>query len=186
MNCKPYTSLQATPDFANFEFSSPTLSEPIVRQVKFLSQQGGQSYLVEFRNKPTGKKDDPGWPETKDFLQVIATTIEIIEIYSERYPRRILRFCADSRQKRLVFGTILKGFKELLSPLFLVEAQNPAIFAVEDSARPASFQLSRKAMPYLTVNTVQSTWHGMSRIFDQQFSVAMDKTIRIGMTMPLI
>ena len=89
-------------------------------------------------------------------------------------------------QKRLVFGTILKGFKELLSPLFLIESQNSANFAVEDSARPATFQLSRKAIPYLTVNTVQSTWHGMSRIFDQQFSVAMDKTIRVGVTLPTI
>ena len=139
MSYAPYTNLQATPDFATFQFTSPTLPEPIIRQVRFNGHHDGRIYHAEFRNKPTDKKDDPAWPETRDFLCVVLTTIQIIEIYSERYPRRILLFTGDTARKELVFWTILVRFRHLLVPLFQIEAETPDPDSSDGKGRPCPF-----------------------------------------------
>lgn len=189
----PYPHLEATPDFATFQFHSPILPEPVVRQVRFNNHQGGQIYHVEFRNgdpdkvepnkrestkREPGKKDDPNWPESKDFFCTVLTTLQIIEIYLERYPRRVLRFSGNSPVKALIFGTILARFHHLLVPLFEIEMETPA-------PKPV-FLIRRKSIPWFSLNTVESTWNGTSRIFRDQFSVKMDKRIRIGVTLPSI
>jgi hypothetical protein len=188
MSYAPYTDLQATPDFATFQFTSPTLPEPSVRQVRFNGHQGGGSYHVEFRSKPTDKKDDPAWPESKDFLCVVLTTIQIIEIYSERYPRRILRFIGNAAPKALVFGTILVRFRHLLVPLFQIETETPGLNGSDGGERPWSyaFFMKRKPFPYFSVHTVESTWNGTSRIFNNRFSINLDRRVQIGLTLPTV
>src|SRR5215475_8280016 len=115
MSYAPYTNLQATPDFATFQFNNPTLSDPTIRQVQFNGQQGGRVYYVEFRNRPAGRKDESSWIESRDFHCVVLTTLQILEIYSDRYPRRILRICGNTTPKSQVFGTILTRYSHLLN-----------------------------------------------------------------------
>jgi hypothetical protein len=178
MSYAPYTNLQATPDFANFQFRSPTLPEPTVRQVRFIGQQGGQVYHVEFRNKPVEKKDEAAWPDSKDFLCVVLTLLQIIEIYSDRYPRRILRFSGSTTPKALIFGAILTRYPHLLQPLFQIETELPA--------PSGTFLIKRKPVPYFSIHTVESIWNGTSRIFRNDFSIELDKSIRIGLTLPTL
>ncbi len=199
MPIAPYTDLQATPDFTTFQFTSPTLPEPSIRQVRFNSHQGGRIYHVELRSKPTDKKDDPSWQDSKDFLCVVLTTIQIIEIYSERYPRRILRFSGDTTQKALVFGTMLVRFHHLLAPLFQIETETPGPngsvgkerscpFSGGPGGRDRSyaFLIKRKPFPYFSVHTIESTWNGTSRIFNNRFSIGLDKRVQIGLTLPAV
>jgi hypothetical protein len=174
----PYTNLEATPDFATFQFASPTLPEPTVRQVRFNGHQGGRIYHVEFRNKTADRKDDASWPDSKDFFCTVLTTLRIIEIYSERYPGRVLRLSGDSTTKALVFGTLLGRFYHLLAPLCDIETETPGPSCV--------YQIKRKLCPCFSINTVESTWHGTSRIFHDQYSVKVDKRIRIGVVLPPI
>jgi hypothetical protein len=49
-----------------------------------------------------------------------------------------------------------------------------------------SFVLKRKPIPYLTVHSIHSTWKGLSRLFENRFSIELDKTIRVGLTMPTV
>ncbi|HLI94113.1 MAG TPA: hypothetical protein VKU83_10900 [Puia sp.] len=185
MQYTPYTNLQAAPDFANFNFISPTLPGPIERQVRFISQPGGQIYLVDFRNKPAESKEPPNWPESKDFLLVTCTLLQIVEIYTERYPQRVLRFRADSRLKRLIFLNMALRFENLLSPLFLVDKNDGGLPRPEGDP-VFVFQVQRKPVPFVAINTVQSTWNGTSRIFGKPFKVEIDRSIRVGMTVPVI
>jgi hypothetical protein len=195
----PYTNLQATPDFAAFQFTSPTLPDPTIRQLRFNGQQGGRIYHVEFRSQSFDKKDAPSWQESKDFFCLVLTTIQIIEIYSERYPRRVLRFSGETALKALVFGTILVRFLHLLAPLFQIESETPEHgssggkerswpFAGRPDGKNGSYAylIKRKPVPYFSIHTVESTWNGTSRIFDKRFSIELDKTIRIGLTLPPI
>jgi hypothetical protein len=167
----PYTDLEATADFATFQFISPTLPEPTVRQVRFNGQHGGRIYQVEFRNKTTDRKEDPTWPDSKDFFCTALTVLQIIEIYSERYPGRILRFSADTSAKTRVFGVILGRFHDLLAPLFDVETETPG--------PSCAFRIKRKPIPCFSINTVESTWNGTSQIFHNPFSIKIDKRIRM-------
>lgn len=186
-NCMPYapyTNLEATPDFATFQFISPTLPEPTVRQVRFNGQhgqQGGRIYHVEFRSKIIAGKDDASWPHSKDFFCTALTALQIVEIYSERYPARILRFRGDTAPKALLFGTILSRFHHLLDPLFDIESDVEV-----ERPGPGSpiFQIKRKPIPCFTINTVESIWHGSSQIFHDRYSIKLDKRIRIGLTLP--
>jgi hypothetical protein len=171
----PYTNLEATPDFATFEFISPTLPEPTMRQVRFNGRsnrnQDRHIYHVEFRNNTTDRKDDPSWPDSKDFFCTVLTVLQIIEIYSERYPGRVLRLSGDTMAKARVFGAILGRFHHLLAPLFNVEAEAPG---------PAySFLIKRKPISFFSVNTVESTWNGSSQIFHNPFSIKLDKRVRM-------
>ena len=198
MTFAPYTNLQATPDFAAFQFASPTLSEPAIRQVRFNAHQGGRIYHVEFRNQPADKKDEPSWRDSKDFYCVVLTTVQIIEIYSERYPRRILWFSGNTAIKALVFGTILVRFHHLLAPLFRIETETPGpqgssdgkersgLFGGSPDGKNGSYAylMKRKPFPYFSIHTVESTWNGTSRIFNNRFSIELDKSIRIGLTLP--
>jgi hypothetical protein len=199
MSYAPYTDLQAMPDFATFQFTSPTLPEPMIRQVRFNGHRDGRIYHAEFRNLPTDKKDDPSWPDSKDFLCVVLTTLQIIEIYSERYPRRILRFNGDTAPKALVFGTILVRFRHLLAPIFQIEAETPGPNSSDGKERSCPFSggpggkdrsytflIKRKPFPYFSVHTVESTWNGTSRIFNNRFSIGLDKRIQIGLTLPTV
>jgi hypothetical protein len=199
MSYAPYTNLQATPDFATFQFTSPILPEPIIRQIRFNGHQDGRIYHAEFRNKPTDKKDDPAWPETKDFLCVVLTLLQIIEIYSERYPRRILLFSGDTARKDLVFWTILARFRHLLVPLFQIEAETPDPNGSDGKRRSGPFSgssggkdrsyaflIRRTPFPHFSINTIESTWNGTSRIFNNRFSIGLDKRIRIGLTLPTV
>jgi hypothetical protein len=181
----PYTNLQATTDFASFQFDSPTLPEATTRQVRFIGQQNGRIYHVDLRNKPTGKHDDPSWPDSKDFLCTVVTVIQIIEVYLERYPRRIVRFSGDSPLKAMVFGVILSRFHHLLSPLFQIDTETPGPMNRDDE-RSYAFLIKRKPVPFFSVHTVESTWSGTSRIFNTGFSVGIDKSIRVGLTLPTI
>jgi hypothetical protein len=182
----PYTDLEATPDFATFQFISPTLPESTLRQVRFngqpsqlsqlSGQQGGRIYNVDFRNKTTDRRDDPSWPESKDFFCTVLTALQIIEIYSERYPGRILRFNGDTMAKALVFGAILGRFHHLLAPLFDVEAK--------ERDRSSLFLIKRKPFPCFSISTVESIWNGTSQIFHNRFSIKLDKRVRIGLILP--
>jgi hypothetical protein len=199
MSYAPYYNLQATTDFATFQFSSPTLPEPTIRQIRFIGQQGGQIYQAEFRNRPADKRDDPSWPDSKDFFCVVLTALLIIEAYSERYPRRILRFSGDTTPKALVFGTILTRYHHLLKPLFTIEAETPAPYSAGGNdrfcglsgspganERSYAFVIKRKPVPFFSIHTIESTWNGTSRIFNNDFEIEMDKSIRIGLVMPNI
>lgn len=195
----PYTNLQATPDFAMFQFASPTLPEPTIRQVRFISHQGGRIYHVELRSQPAHKKDDAHWTDSKEFFCAVLTVLQIIEIYSERYPRRILRFCGDTAIKVLFFGTIFERFHHLLAPFFQIEPEMPVRGEGNGKERPCpfaggpegkdrfhAFLVTRKPFPYLSIHTVESTWNGNSRIFNNRFSIELDKSIRIGLTLPTV
>jgi hypothetical protein len=197
----PYTNLEATPDFATFQFISPTLPDATVRQVRFNGQfngqQGGRIYHVDFRNKTTDRRDDPSWPDSKDFFCTVLTVLQIIEIYSERYPGRILLFNGDSMAKALVFGTIAGRFHHLLAPLFDVEAETsgpgrdggkercyPLTGGAEERDRSYLFLVKRKPFPCFSISTVESIWNGTSQIFHNRFSIKLDKRVRIGLTLP--
>ena len=195
MSYAPYTNLQATPDFATFQFSSPTPPEPIIRQVRFIGQQGGRIYQVEFRNKPAGKKDDPPCRDMDDLFCVELTILQIIEIYSERYPRRILRCDINTMPNALVFTTIMTRYRHLLNPLFVIEQEVMPPSAVVGNERPGgpggnersyAWIIKRKPIPFFSIHTIESTWNGSSRIFKRDFSIELEKSIRVGLTMPTI
>jgi hypothetical protein len=188
MTCSPYTNLQATPDFSTFQFTSPTPTEPVIRQVRFTGQKDGLIYHLDLRDRSDGRKDNPSRIlDIGDMDNILATLIEIIEIYTERYPRRVIRLKGNTWQKVFLYREALDRYADILCPLFTIdmEARNSSTGPGSDPDS-ISFLLKRKPIPYLTIHSIHSTWKGLSRLFEKKFSIELDKTIRVGLTMPTV
>jgi hypothetical protein len=186
MTCAPYTNLQATPDFSTFQFASPSPTEAVVRQVRFTGQKDGELYHLDLRDRPDGKKATSlRILDIGDMDNVLATLIQIIEIYTERYPRRVIRLKANTWQKVFLYQEALDRHLNKLCPLFSIDMEggnSPG--GPGKDAGGISFVLKRKPIPFLTIHSIHSTWKGLSRLFENRFSIELDRTIRVGLTMP--
>lgn len=184
MSFTPITDLEATPDFSNFQFRTETTNGLSFRRVRFCGQKDGQIYQVEFKNCETEIKEDLSWPLNDGFLDVALTLILIIEIYSDRYPKRVLKFSPDNQVKAFLFSKITGRFKYLLEKLFIIEKEansNETVFQGQIYCR---FLLKRKPIPFISLHTIESNWRGQSRIFQNDFKIELEKSVRIGLTNP--
>lgn len=184
MSHTPYTNLQATLDFSNFQFSTETTNGFVDRLVRFRGQKGGQICQVDFQNREAGIEDDPSWPQSDEFLDAVVTLVLIVEIYSERYPMRVLRFSPDSHIKAHLFGNMCGRFKYLLETLFTIKWENHDIARSCENRCCRPFLLRRKPTPYFSVHSVETNWRGTSRIFNNRFKIELEKSIRIDLTVP--
>ncbi len=184
MSFTPNTNLQATPDFSKFQFRTETTNGFVDRLVRFSGQKGGQIYQVEFRNREPGIKDELSWLHSDKFLDAVVTLVLIVEIYSERYPRRVLRFNPDNDVKAQLFGNMSGRFNYLLKPLFTIKWENQNIARNGEDSHCRPFLIRRKPMPYFSIHTIESNWRGTSRIFKNDFKIELDKSIRVRLTLP--
>jgi hypothetical protein len=188
MDHTPYMNLQALPDFSAFQFSSTGTAGTVVRQVRFSGQKDGRIYHLDLRDLPAGKKSDPALlADNGDMDQVMATVIQIIEIYTERYPRRTIRLKGNTGQKAQLYRAALDKHLPILCPLFLIELEEK--LSAPDSGREIdaiAFLLKRKPIPYLTFHTFQTIWSGQSRLFGKKVKIELEKGIRIGVALPAV
>lgn len=184
MSFTPITNLQATPDFSNFQFRSETSNGFIDRRVLFCGQKGGQIYQVEFKNCDPGINDDPSWPLSDEFLDVALTLLLIIEIYSDRYPKRILRLSPDNQIEARLFSIVTVRFKYLLATLFLIVKEEDSTEIVFHNQVYYTIQIKRKPLPFFSLHTIESNWCGHSRIFKNDYKIGLEMSVRIGLAIP--
>jgi hypothetical protein len=185
MNYNPYMNFQALPDFSAFEFTSESNSGAIVRQVRFSGQKDGQVYHLDLRDLPAGKKEDQAPIADKgDRDRVLATLVQIIEIYTERYPGRIIRLKGNTKQKAQLYRESLDRHLSVLCPLFVITQDENSEMSGSHRTDPIAFLLKRKPIPYLSFHTIQTTWSGQSRLFGKKLTIELQKGIRIGIGMP--
>jgi hypothetical protein len=183
-NQAPYIKLQALPDFSAFQFTSIGDSGNIVRQVRFNGHQNGRIYHLDLRDLPAPQKGEPGKiADCGDMDIVMATLMQIIEIYTERYPRRTVRLRGNTRQKARLYRTALEKHLTILHPIFMVELEKSDVETDIDSI---AFLLKRKPIPYFTIHTIHTTWNGQSRLFDKKVTIELNKTLRIGVALPAL
>ena len=191
MTCAPYTNLQATPDFSTFQFISPTPTEPVTRQVRFIGQKDGLIYHLDLRDRPDGKKDGPSRiMDIGDMDNVLATLVQIIEIYTERYPRRTIRLKGDTQEKAHLYRMALDHHLDILCPLFIINLEEHVADDAEDAddrnIDNIAFVLKRKPIPFLSIHAIQTTWSGHSRLFGRKVTIEVDKAVRVGVALPMM
>lgn len=184
----PYTHLQALRDFSAFQFTSAGLAGPVTRQVRFNGQKDAGIYNLDLRDLPVTKKDDPGRvTDQGDMNAVLATLVQIIEIYTERYPRRSIRLKGDTQEKAHLYRTALDHHLDILCPLFIINLEEHISDPDGDrNIDNIAFVLKRKPIPFLSIHAIQTTWGGHSRLFGRKVTIEMDKAVRLGVALPMM
>jgi hypothetical protein len=183
----PYMHLQALRDFSAFQFTSAGPAGPVTRQVRFNGQRDNGIYNLDLRDLPVTKKDGPGpVSDQGDMNTVLATLVQVIELYTERYPRRTVRLKGDTQEKAHLYRMALEHHLDILCPLFMIEMEEHisapgGIRSIDNIA----FRLKRKPIPFLTFQTIQTTWSGHSRLFGSKVAIEVEKAVRVGIALPM-
>lgn len=182
----PYMHLQAFRDFSAFQFTSRGMHDPVTRQVRFNGQGRAGIYNLDLQDLPVTKKDDPGRiTDLGDMETVLATLIQIVEIYTERYPQRTVQLRGDTPQKDHLYWLALQRYKDILRPLFFIDVKvNTSTDEDDLSIADIAYLLKRKPIPFFSLHTVQTTWSGHSRLFGRKVTIEMDKEVRVGIALP--
>ena len=184
----PYMHLQALRDFSAFQFTSTGKAGSVTRQVRFNGQKDAGVYTLDLRDLPVTKKDDPGRiTDQGDMKTVLATLIQIIEIYTERYPRRSIRLKGDTQEKSFLYRAALDHYLDILCPMFIISLEEQVSASGGDrSIDNIAFVLKRKPIPFLSVHDTQTTWSSHSRLFGRKVTIEMDRGVRLGVALPVM
>jgi hypothetical protein len=160
----------------------------VTRQVRFNGQRDAGIYNLDLRDLPVTKKDDPGRVANQgDMNTVLATLVQIIEIYTERYPRRTIRLKGDTQEKAHLYRVALDRHLDILCPLFIISLEEHVSASGGDqSIDNIAILLKRKPIPFLSLHAIHTTWSGHSRLFGRKVTIEVDKAVRLGVALPVL
>ncbi len=178
--------LQATPDFSSFQFTSEGLSGNVTRQIRFIGQKDGKIYTLDLRDLPAEKKAVPDRvADIGDTNNVLATLVQVIEVYTERYPRRAIRLMGNTEEKAQLYRAAVERHLDILHPLFMISLEENSHAPLADqSINNIAVLLKRKPIPYFTIHTIHTTWSGHSRLFKRKVIINLNKGVRVGLALP--
>jgi hypothetical protein len=180
--------LQALRDFSAFQFTSAGKAGSVTRQIRFNGQKDDGIYNLDLRDLPVTKKDDPGKVSDQgDMNTVLATLVQIIEIYTERYPRRSIRLKGDTQEKALLYRMALDHHLDDLCPMFIINLEEHVSTSGDNrSIDNITFLLKRKPIPFLSLHAIHTTWSGYSRLFGKKVTIELDRGLRLGLALPVM
>ena len=179
--------MKALPDFSAFQFTSEEEAGPTTREVRFL-QKAPDIYNMDIGDPPEKDEDKPGQEnENGSFNCLMTTLILIIELYSEKYPNRIIRLKGDTTDKARLYRKTLDKHVSALSSFFeiIVEKDRNFFrsFRQRDSLDNIAFLIKRKPGWSFTIHTLQTNRCSRSQLFDRAVSVEIQRSIEIGFEM---
>jgi hypothetical protein len=183
----PYMHLQALRDFSAFQFTSAGMAGSVTRQIRFNGQRDAGVYNFDLRDLPVTKKDEPGRvTDQGDMNTLLATLVQVIEIYTERYPRRTIRLKGDTQEKAHLYRLAVDRHLDMLSPLFIINLEEHISPSSDRSIDNIAILLKRKPIPFLSVHAIHTTWSGHSRLFGRKVTIEVDKAVRVGVALPML
>jgi hypothetical protein len=179
--------MKALPDFSAFQFTSEEAAGPTTREVRFI-QKTSDIYNLVIEDVPEDEESPPGGENKNgDINGLMTTLILIIELYTERYPTRIIRLKGDTTEKARLYRKTLDKHVEALSSFFEIHLEKDRnffrSFRQRDSLDNIAFLVRRKPGWSFTVHTLQTNRCSRSLLFDRAVSVEIQRSIEIGFEM---
>src|SRR5258708_1105816 len=179
MSIPAYTFLQALPDLSAFQFRTGQ-SGAILIQLRFIALRPGIYDLSIEQRQFT----DIFYPYlfTEEHAEgLLGTVIQVIELYTERYPGRIIRLKGHTLLQSALFRVILRVHHDLLCPLFSIDKEEGRwIFPFRRNAGDSVFLLKRRADSPLPSHPIKASVRTRSRLFGNWVHVELHKEIAIG------
>jgi hypothetical protein len=174
MIAQPCVYLKALPDFSVFQFRADKNGAVII-QLCFTSQRQdiydlGIRQGLDFRLLPTCLLTE------EEVDNLILTIIGIIELYTGKYPDRVIRLSGINRLQATLFRVILRFHHDILQPLFAIDEEGKRqFFPFRRSADNNVFLLKRKPECYSMDHPVRTTLSTRSRLLGNPVHVELQK-----------
>jgi hypothetical protein len=176
MLTQPYTSLHALPDLSLFQFRTGH-GGAILIQLKFILLRSG-IYDLHVEQRQLTESFYPYLFTEEDARGLLGSVIQVIELYTEKYPGRIIRMKGNTLLQTALFRVILRVHHDLLCPLFSIDREGEKrFFPFRRQKGRNGFLLKRRADCTLPVHPVRSIVRTRSRIFGNCVHVELHKEI---------
>jgi hypothetical protein len=173
------TILHALPDLSVFQFRAGYGGSILVRLHFNLLRSGIYDLSVEQR-QITGEFYPYLFSED-DALGMLGTVVQVIELYTTRYPHRIIRLKGNTDLQTVLFRVILQIHHDLLCPLFSIDKEGGRrFFPFRRNAGDSVFLLKRRADTSLPPVPVRASVRTRSRLFGNWMYVELHREIDIG------
>ena len=179
--------MKALPDFSAFQFTSEEATGPTTREVRF-RQKTPDVYNLDIGDLSAKDELQPSLQnENRDINFLMTTLILIIELYTEKYPTRIIRLKGDTTEKARLYRKTLDKHVSAMSSFFEINLEKDrnlfrAIRHRESLDNIASL-VRRKPGWSFTIHTLQTNRCSRSQLFDRAVTVEIQRSIEIGFEM---
>jgi hypothetical protein len=174
MLTQPYTFLHALPDLSLFQFRTGH-GGAILIQLKFILLRSG-IYDLSVEQRQLTEGFYPYLFTEEDARGLLGNVIQVIEMYTERYPGRVIRMKGNTLLQTALFRVILRVHHDLLCPLFSIDREGEKrFFPFRRQPGNSVFLLKRKADSPLPVHPVRSSVRTRSRLFGNWVHVELHK-----------
>ncbi len=171
--------LQAQPDFGAFRFNMG-LAGSIRFDLYFTCQRPGIFNLTIEEHMRLGCFY-PFMVTPEDADGLLLTIIQVIELYTGKYPDRVVRLRGSTEMQGLLFRIILRSQQEILCPLFTIAEEGKIPFFPFRGRKDNNiFLLKRKPGGALKPYPIQLTLDTHSRLFGTPIQVRLYEELHAG------
>jgi hypothetical protein len=179
MLTQPYACLHALPDLSLFQFRAGQ-SGALLIQLRFMLLRSG-IYDLCIEQRQFTDVFHPYLFTEEDARSLVGSVIQVIELYTERYPGRIVRLKGNTLLQTALFRVILRVHHDLLCPLFSIDKEGQRrFFPFRRNAGDSVFLLKRRADSSLPIHPIRASVRTRSRLFGNWVHVELHKEISIG------
>lgn len=174
-----FTCLHALPDLSVFQFRTGQ-GGFIIIQLRFTILRSG-IYDLSIEQCLTASIFHPSLVTDEDAEEILYTVIQIIELYTERYPNRVIRLKGSTDLQAALFRVILRAHHDLLCPLFSIDKEGGRrFFPFRRNAGDSAFLLKRRADSGLPSHPIRASVKTRSRLFGNLVHVELHREINYG------
>lgn len=179
MNYEPYEDLVALPDLSVFQFISEGPWGRITKQIHFTLLCKPGVYMLQLGDlMADGEFNRSVISNNGDWDRVLATVIQAMEVYTERYPGRSIRIWSLSMERSRLFRIAIGSNRRQLSTRFTIQPMLGGGFLFfRKNKNRVRFELSRQ----------RSCDHGMSTLlsihsilFKRAVTVTLEEDLKGG------
>ncbi|HEY4108598.1 DUF6934 family protein [Puia sp.] len=179
MSIQSYIFLHALPDFSRFQFRTGQ-SGALLIQMHFVPLRSG-IYDLSIEQRQWTDTFYPYLFTEEDAKGLISTVVQVIELYTEQYPCRVIRLKGNTLLQTVLFRVILRRHHDLLSPLFSIDKNGgKRFFPFRRNAGDSVFLLKRRPDTVLPSQLIRASVRARSQLFGNWVHVELHKEIGVG------
>ena len=173
-----FIRLHALPDLSLFQYRTG-YGELLLIRLRFTRWRSGV-FDLSIEQEVRSKVFYPYLISEDEAAGILYTVVQVMEFYTDRYTRRVIRLSSGASLQNILFRSILRNRDELLCPLFSIGREGRyRIFPFRRNAGDSVFLLKRRADSDLPSHPVRSSVNTRSRLFGNLVQVELHDDIDI-------
>lgn len=171
MSIQTCICLQALSDFSKFWFSG--MPGALVVELSFVNHKGNVYDLIIERGY-LYEEPFPTIPTQKDIDALLHAVVQVLELYTGKYPDRIIRCKPGDNIQTLTFRILLLANNDILCPIFTIQEEGKGrLLPFSEKMETPVLLLKRKPDAHSKPLPVQLTLNTFSRLFGHPVNVRL-------------